>query len=100
MTPSHSLNLLSSLLPLPLLTVTKPATKSGRLLATRREIHPPTPEPTRMTGLLVMRRSIRKIVSSVHRDTVPVGVMKREKGREGENKGGREGRQYTAFAIL
>lgn len=46
-------------------------TRSGRLEATRREIHPPTPEPTRMTGDLVMSRSMRKMVSAVQRLTVP-----------------------------
>ena len=44
--------------------VTSPATKSGLFSATRREIHPPTPLPTRITGDLVMRRSIRKMVSA------------------------------------
>lgn len=39
--------------------------------ATRREIHPPTPEPTKITGDLVIRRSMRKMVSAVHRLTVP-----------------------------
>ncbi len=87
----------SSFLPsLPLLTVTKPATRSGRLLATSREIHPPTPEPTRMTGLLVMRRSIRKMVSSVQRDTVPdVGG---KGAREGGGEGGTEGEKIAAYA--
>jgi len=46
-------------------------TRSGRLEATSREIQPPTPEPTKMTGDLVMRRSMRKMVSAVQRLTVP-----------------------------